>query len=107
VYGVQIPATEGRAGMATLVTEEELDLVRFRRYLKNRLPGYARPLFLRIRKNVELTGTLKYSKTELVREGFDPVVSTDALYFDNAESGAFIPLDRALYERIQTGDIRL
>jgi fatty-acyl-CoA synthase len=107
VYGVRIPATEGRAGMAALVTEEELDLVGFRRYLMHRLPGYARPMFLRIRKNVELTGTLKYSKTELVREGFDPVVSNDLMYFDNAESGAFIPLDRALYERLQTGDIRL
>jgi fatty-acyl-CoA synthase len=107
VYGVQVPATEGRAGMATLVAEEELDLAGFRRYLTDRLPAYARPLFLRIRTNLELTGTFKYSKTELVRQGFDPVVSNDVVYFDNAESGAFIRLDRALYERIQTGGIRL
>jgi fatty-acyl-CoA synthase len=106
VYGVKIPATEGRAGMATMVAEEELDLADFRRYLMNRLPAYARPLFLRIRTNLELTGTFKYSKTELVRQGFDPV-SDDVVYFDNAESGAFVRLDRALYERIKTGGIRL
>ncbi len=29
VYGVAIPATEGRAGMATLVADHELDSLRF------------------------------------------------------------------------------
>ena len=78
VYGVAIPATEGRAGMATLVTEDELDLAGFRQHLMSRLPPYARPLFLRIRKNMDLTGTFKYSKTDLVRQGFDPAASNDA-----------------------------
>ena len=101
VYGVAVPATEGRAGMAALVTEDELDLAGLRKHLMSRLPPYARPLFLRIRKNMELTGTFKYSKTDLVRQGFDPVASNDAIYFDDPESGAFIRLDQALYERIQ------
>src|SRR6266480_4658503 len=48
VYGVQIPGTEGRAGMAALVADE-LDLAAFRNHLIARLPGYARPLFLRLR----------------------------------------------------------
>jgi fatty-acyl-CoA synthase len=38
VYGVTVPATEGRAGMATLVTEDELELAQFRQHLMNRLP---------------------------------------------------------------------
>ena len=91
VYGVAIPATEGRAGMATLVTEDELDLTLFRRHLMSHLPPYARPLFLRIRKDMDLTGTFKYSKTDLVRQGFDPVASNDAVYFDDLESGVFVP----------------
>ncbi len=49
------------------------------------LPHYARPVFLRIRQEVELTGTLKYSKTQLVREGYDPAISNDALYFDTVK----------------------
>jgi fatty-acyl-CoA synthase len=107
VYGVTIPGTEGRAGMATLVTEDELDLAEFRQHLMSRLPPYARPLFLRIRKDIDLTGTFKYSKTELVRQGYNPVASEDALYFDDLESGGFTRLDQELYDRIQTGGIRI
>jgi fatty-acyl-CoA synthase len=106
VYGVTVPGTEGRAGMATLVTEDELELAEFHQHLINRLPPYARPLFLRVRKNVDLTGTFKYSKTELVRQGFNPVASNDVVYFNDLASGAFRRLDQGLYERIQMGAIR-
>jgi fatty-acyl-CoA synthase len=106
VYGVAVPATEGRAGMVTLVSEDELDLAEFRQHLMDRLPPYARPLFLRIRKNMDLTGTFKYSKTDLVRQGFNPAASDDAVYFNNLEAGAFTRLDQELYERIQMGAIR-
>jgi fatty-acyl-CoA synthase len=54
-----------------------------------------------------LTGTFKYSKTDLIRHGYDPAATTDVLYFDDAACEAFVPLDQALYERIQTGLIRL
>jgi fatty-acyl-CoA synthase len=106
VYGVTVPAAEGRAGMATLVTEDELDLAEFRRHLMDRLPPYARPLFLRIRKDMDLTGTFKYSKTDLVRQGFNPASSGDAVYFNDLELGTFTQLDQQLYERIQMGAIR-
>ena len=106
VYGVPVPAAEGRAGMATLVVEGALDLAEFRQHLMNRLPSYARPLFLRIRKSMALTGTLKYSKTNLVSEGFNPAASNDVVYFNDLESGAFKPLDQRLYQRIQAGGIR-
>jgi fatty-acyl-CoA synthase len=106
VYGVTVPAAEGRAGMATLVAEDELDLAEFRQHLMNRLPAYARPLFLRIRKNMDLTGTFKYSKTDLVRQGFNPAASNDVVYFSDAESDAFTRLDQQLYDRIQMGAIR-
>ena len=104
VYGVAVPGVEGRVGMATLVTDRELDLTGFRKHLSSRLPAYARPAFLRIREQVDLTGTFKYSKTELVREGYDPLACGDLLYFDNADE--FIPLEKELFERIQSGEFR-
>ncbi len=107
VYGVAVPGTEGRVGMAALVAEKELDLDGFRKHLTSHLPHYARPLFLRIRSAVDLTGTFKYSKTDLIRQGYDPTGSQDALYFDHPESGAFVRLDEQLYDRIQCGGIRL
>jgi fatty-acyl-CoA synthase len=93
--------------MAALVTERGMDLSAFREHLVSRLPVYARPLFLRIQDDVEVTGTFKYSKTDLMRQGFNPVATTDAIYFDNPESEAFLPLDKPLYDRIQFGQIRL
>jgi fatty-acyl-CoA synthase len=107
VYGVAIPGTEGRGGMAALVTDHKLDLPAFREHLMRRLPAYARPLFLRIRDDIEVTGTFKYSKTDLVRQGYDPLATPDVIYFDNSESEAFIQLDKSLYDRIQVGQIRL
>ncbi len=93
--------------MATLVPSSKLDLAELHRHIADCLPSYARPLFLRIREQVELTGTFKYAKSELVRQGYDPVTITDLLYFDLAEAGAFVPLDNELYHRIQSGGIRL
>lgn len=107
VYGVPVPATEGRIGMAALVTEPGIDLQGLRNHLAGRLPTYARPAFLRIRKDIEVTGTFKYSKTELLRQGYDPTATTDTIYFDNPELQAFHRLDSELYERIQRGQIRL
>jgi fatty-acyl-CoA synthase len=106
VYGLKIPGVEGRAGMATLVSEEDLDLDDFRRHLIEHLPAYARPLFLRIRTTLNLTGTFKYAKTDLVRQGFNPAASNDVVYFDDFESGSFKRLNQTIYERIQLGSIR-
>jgi fatty-acyl-CoA synthase len=107
VYGVTIPSTEGRAGMAAIVTEVPLDLTCLRRHLASCLPAYARPLFLRLRNDVEVTGTFKYSKTELVRQGYDPSASSDLIFFDHPESGTFTSLSHELYQSIQAGGIRV
>jgi len=107
VYGVEVPGVEGRVGMAALAVSGELDLAQLHMHMTARLPHYARPLFLRLRSEVDLTGTFKYSKTAMVREGFNPDRCSDPLYFDSPEAAAFVLLDRDLHERIQRGGIRL
>jgi fatty-acyl-CoA synthase len=107
VYGVPIPGTEGRIGMAALVTDSALDLAALRSHLVNCLPAYAQPAFLRICSDIEVTGTFKYSKTDLVRQGYDPALTSDVIYFDNPESQTFDRLDSSLFERIQSGEIKL
>jgi fatty-acyl-CoA synthase len=105
VYGVTVPGADGRAGMATLVTEHDFDLMAFRAHLISRLPRYARPVFLRLRNEMEVTGTFKYTKTDLAHQGYDPSATADILYFNHPESQAFVRLDTALYGRIQAGEI--
>ncbi|HWF96091.1 MAG TPA: long-chain-acyl-CoA synthetase [Xanthobacteraceae bacterium] len=107
VYGVTVPHTDGRAGMAAIVVDERFDLAALRAHLAERLPGYARPLFLRRLGAMEVTATFKHKKSDLARTGFDPSLTDDAIYFNDAGRGAFVRLDQALYERIQRGRMRL
>ncbi|HTR35289.1 MAG TPA: long-chain-acyl-CoA synthetase [Bryobacteraceae bacterium] len=103
VYGVEIPGADGRAGMAALVAADGLDLAALRVHLAGRLPAYAHPLFLRIRNQVEVTATFKYTKFELARQGYDPAATSDPIYFNDPGEQAFIRLDQALYDRIRAG----
>jgi fatty-acyl-CoA synthase len=105
VYGVRVPGTDGRAGMATLVIDDELDLSALRRHLIDHLPRCARPLFLRVRKEMPVTATFKYTKSDLVQQGFNPA-TRDFIYFDDQERGQFVRLDQALYDRLQAGQVR-
>ena len=93
--------------MAALVTGGELDLVALRAHLVARLPAYACPLFLRLRSEMEVTATFKYAKSELVRQGYDPAATSDMTYFNDPERAAFVRLDKALFDRIQAGRLRL
>jgi len=107
VYGVAIPATEGRAGMAAVVCSATFDLGAFERHLAERLPLHAHPVFLRVRSELEVTPTFKPKKQDLVREGYDPAATRDALYFNDRARPGLVQLDGALFERIQGGQIRL
>jgi fatty-acyl-CoA synthase len=103
VYGVAIPGTDGRAGMAAIVADAVLDLASLRSHLAEHLPDYARPMFLRIRRGLPVTATFKHTKQSLVRDGYDPSSTSDAIYFDDRDRGAFVPLDEPLYRRVQRG----
>jgi fatty-acyl-CoA synthase len=107
VYGVRIAGKDGRAGMAALRVAEAFDLAAFREYLIKHLPEYARPLFLRIDDEIEITSTFKQRKVNLVEHGFDPSRPSARIYFNDPERRAFVPLDPPLYARIQSGDVRL
>jgi fatty-acyl-CoA synthase len=107
VYGVTIPGTEGRAGMAAIVPGENFDLPGFRDYLGEHLPEYARPLFLRILATIDLTGTFKWKKQDLCRESYDPGAVMDTIYFNDPTRQAFVKVDAAVYESIRSGKLRI
>jgi fatty-acyl-CoA synthase len=107
VYGVQVPGRDGRAGMAAIVAKPNLNLTTLREHLVNRLPDYARPVFLRIRHDIEVTATFKQKKLDLVKQGFDPSTIGDPIYFNDPVSKAFVRVDAALYDRIRAGQVRL
>jgi fatty-acyl-CoA synthase len=107
VYGVAVPGTEGAAGMAVLVGDGNLSLPDLRQRLTQRLPPYALPLFLRLKDGIDVTGTFKHKKSDLIREGFDPKATPDAIYFNDPAQQAYVRLDPALHARICAGKLRL
>jgi len=104
VYGVTIPGTEGRAGMAALAVERSFDLIRFRTFINDRLPAFACPIFLRLQVKLEMTATFKQKKYHLQRDGYDPSRVTDPLYVDDASHAGYILLDQSGFDRIQRGE---
>ncbi len=107
VYGVAVPGHEGRAGMAALVVAKEFHFSALRRHVESTLPSYARPVFLRLRPVLEITGTFKHKAQALASEGFDPERVEDPLYVAQAGESGYVQLDAALYDRICAGEIRL
>lgn len=107
VYGVAIPGHEGRAGMAALVVNDRFELERISELVKRELAAYARPLFLRLLPQMEITGTFKHRKIDLVREGFDPGQLADPVYLLDPVEARYVPLDAATCEAIRTGGLRI
>jgi fatty-acyl-CoA synthase len=107
VYGVEIPGADGRAGMASIVVDDAFDLRSLHDALEQELASYARPLFIRIQPEMEITGTFKHRKVDLVKDGFDPSQIPDQIYFADPKQGAFVRLDGDLYERITNGQVRV
>ncbi|GIY42352.1 long-chain fatty acid transport protein 1 [Caerostris darwini] len=108
VYGVEVPDNEGRAGMVAISdAEHKVDLKVLLRELWQSLPPYAVPLFVRICDTLEATGTFKLKKVDLQKEGFDPSIIKDPLYYLDKKQGAYLPLDADTYNNICSGQIRL
>ena len=106
VYGVAIPGMDGKAGMAAITADGDLDPDALMAFLKERLPAYAVPVFLRRQREAETTGTFKYRKVDLVKDGFDPTDIADPLWFANPETGHYEPLTQDEYETILAGEYR-
>jgi len=104
VYGVEIPGVEGRAGMAAIVDEADaFNLRQFIERMQQQLPPYARPIFIRLCKEVDTTeGTYKLKKTDLQKQGFNPNVLKDGdhLFYWNATKNSYESLTKEIYEDI-------
>lgn len=108
VYGVEIPGTDGRCGMAALrlAPGQALDGQALAEHLDRELPAYAVPLFLRLLQQVETTGTFKYKKADLKSAGFDPRQVGEALFVRLPGEVDYRLLDEGVFGAIQRGEHR-
>jgi len=112
VFGVEVPHTEGRAGMAVIaapsLTHPEVRALG--QQLEGKLPPYALPLFLRLVDAIDTTGTFKLRKKELQDEGYSLAElqdenGNDVIYFLRKEG--YVPLTRELLADITHGKVGL
>ena len=107
VYGVEVPNQDGRAGMASLVVNDDFNLEKLYEYLSEQLPVYSVPVFIRISPEIEKTGTFKYKKTDLVKDGYDPSKIQDPIYYASGGDKRYINLDQDSFQKINTLEIRV
>ncbi|CAF4732056.1 unnamed protein product, partial [Rotaria sp. Silwood1] len=103
VFGVAVPETDGKAGMAVILDDPSLpiDMTKLVQELKkNGLPSYARPCFIRLTKHIELTGTFKVKKTVFQEEGFDLKVIDEPIFYLNPKKQIYQKLTPEIYDLI-------
>lgn len=109
VYGVQVPGRDGRCGMLYLTLNEadKLDFEGLIKHMRDNLPGYAVPRFIRIGVKVDVTGTFKFQKAKLKREAYDFDTLEDKIYLVARDEASSQPMSDALRDQINSGEIRL
>jgi citronellyl-CoA synthetase len=112
VYGVEIPDTDGRAGMAAITFDpqqvngpEDVDWDGLSAHVCAKLASYARPVFVRVVADQDTTSTFKLLKKDLKEEAFHPDrVGDDALYVMKPGSDRYEPLDDDFYRAVLAGE---
>ena len=105
VYGVEVPGVEGRAGMAAITLKDgiQFDAQAFSLYAHRELPSFACPVFVRIGKEQDTTGTFKLVKGQLKKEAFHLDQIDQPVYIKKPNSNEYELLDQAFYAQILAG----
>ncbi|QZA08926.1 long-chain-acyl-CoA synthetase FadD6 [Mycolicibacter heraklionensis] len=95
VYGVEVPGTGGRAGMAAIKLRDgaTFDGAGLAAVVSDQLPSYAVPLFVRVVPSMAHTSTFKSRKVELREQGYggDGAVIEDPLYVLAGRGEGYVP----------------
>lgn len=125
IYGVSLPQHEGRAGCAAILPEDSAlqdvgkgvavkpeVLQSLATYATNSLPKYAVPLFLRVVKEIPLTGNNKHQKVGLRKQGVDlnaikEAGSSDKLYWLKPGEGRYVEFTNSDLKELEQGNVKL
>ncbi len=92
VFGVEVPGTGGRAGMAAVMLRNgsDLDGAKLADALYKELPSYAIPLFIRVVDSLEHTSTFKSRKVDLREQAYGPAVE-DPMFVLAGRAEGYVP----------------
>jgi citronellyl-CoA synthetase len=104
VFGVEIPNSEGRAGMVSIKLDESVNfnLVEFSRFISKELSKYAIPIFVRIQTiPLETTGNFKLRKINLQNEGFKVNEISDDIFVLLPGNSDYTKLTAEIFQDIE------
>ncbi len=110
VYGVEVPGSEGRCGMAwaQMRDGEQLDLDGLAKTLRAELPAYAVPRFLVTASvGASVTATFKHQKADLKKAGYSLDSNTDPVHVLTPDADTFAALTPETESGIAAGTVRL
>lgn len=106
-YGVRIPNCEGRAGMLAFRPADpaasEPTVAALAAGFQRLLPDYAIPVLLRQVERVDATGTFKFVKTDLARQGWNVEDVTDPIWIRRPGQSAYEALTPELAAELEAG----
>ena len=104
VYGVEIPKTNGKAGMVTLVPNSStFDIDKLLGFLRDNLPAYAVPVFVRVTQAIEKTGTFKYRKVDIQKAGYALERPHEEVFAWLSKTNGYVRLTPELVSEIDSG----
>ena len=107
VYGVAVPHTDGRAGMAAITIDQRFDFAILMEYLRANLPEYAHPLFIRVCLIIQTTGTFRPTKGALMRAGLSLSPEIGTLWFNDRRNVRFVACDERFLSLVRDGTLSL
>lgn len=122
VYGVLVPHSDGRAGCAAVVltpetTPETMDWKDLAEFALTKMPRYAVPIWIRVTRGLEYTGTMKLQKGRLRGEGVDVQEiaakakekgeEVDMLYWLKPGEREYTPFGEREWLEVKAGKVRL
>ncbi len=104
VFGVEIPRTGGRAGMAAIKLRDGVDFDgnALAETVYSQLPVYALPLFLRVVDSMEHTTTFKSRKVDLREQAYGADIA-DPLYVLAGREEGYVPFYDGYPDEVANG----
>jgi len=105
-YGLALPGADGRVGMAAIVPGPDgFDGPAFFEAAEARLRVAERPVFVRLTGSLETTGTQKFRRVALQREGLTPA-NGDPVLRRSVEGRTYAPLSADERAALEAGTLR-
>ena len=94
--------------MASLqLSNSNYDIESISKFVTESLPKYSIPIFLRIRKDLALTGSLKITKTELRKEAYDITKIKGPIFFWDSTKQLYTNFEASYHQKLIHGELKI